>query len=74
MHKGGEILFRKELLKAKMVEKTINAETLADKLGINIATFYRKMNGESEFDRSELQLIKSILAINEQEMDAIFFA
>ena len=67
-------MFRKELLKAKMVEKTINAETLADKLGINIATFYRKMNGESEFDRSELQLIKSILAINEQEMDAIFFA
>lgn len=67
-------MFRTELLKAEMVKKKINADILSDKLGINTATFYRKMNGESEFDRSELQIIRNELNLSPDDMDAIFFA
>ena len=71
---GDRRVFKKELLKAKMVAKLVTNEDLANKLGINAVTLYRKMNGESEFNRSEMQIIKSVLSLNKSEMDAIFFA
>ena len=67
-------MFRAELLKAKMVANNINAEVLSDKLGINPATFYRKMSGESEFTRLELTIIRAVLKLTAADMDAIFFA
>lgn len=67
-------MFKPELLKSEMVKRKINADILSDKLGINIGTFYRKMNGESEFDRSELQIIRNVLNLSIDDMDAIFFA
>lgn len=67
-------MFKAELLKAQMVAKGINAEELADKIGINTITLYRKMNGKTEFTRSEMQIIKAIFNLNKGEMDAIFFA
>jgi predicted transcriptional regulator len=67
-------VFKAELLKAQMVAKGINAEELADKIGINTITLYRKMNGKTEFTRSEMQIIKAIFNLNKGEMDAIFFA
>lgn len=67
-------MFKKELLKSKMVAHGMKTEELADKLGINVLTLYRKLNGESEFTRSEMQNIKSVLKLNKGEMDNIFFA
>jgi len=67
-------MFRPELLKAKMVELHINADTLSDKLGINVTTLYRKINGDSEFNRNELNIIRDILNLSSDDMDAIFFA
>lgn len=66
-------MFKSELLKGKMVSKKINAEYLSDKLGINITTFYRKLSGESEFNRLEMNIIKNILSLTKDEMDSIFF-
>lgn len=67
-------MFKSELLKAKMVAKGVSAEELADKIGINTVTLYRKINGKTEFTRSEMQIIKSVFSLNKGEMDAIFFA
>lgn len=67
-------MFKPELLKSKMIESKITAEILADKLGINIATFYRKLGGVSEFTRNELSIIRDVLNLNSADMDAIFFA
>lgn len=67
-------MFRPELLKSKMVALKINADILSDKLGIDTATFYRKMKGESEFNRSEMQIIRTVLDLSSDDMDAIFFA
>lgn len=71
---GGIRMFKSELLKGEMVAKKIKAEYLADKIGINITTFYRKLGGESEFNRQEMNIIKNILHLNKDEMDAIFFS
>lgn len=67
-------MFKKELLQAQMVANGMKTEELADKLGINPLTLYRKLNGKTEFTRSEMQIIKSVFRLNKGEMDAIFFA
>lgn len=66
--------FKPELLKGKMVSQKINSEYLANVLGINITTFYRKLNHESEFDRQEMSIIRMVLNLNKNDMDSIFFA
>lgn len=37
------------------------------------ATLSRKMNGESDFTRSEIQLFRSELGLSAKEIDYIFF-
>lgn len=66
--------FVSELLKSQMVKNKINAESMSNELGINIATFYRKLNGESEFNRQEMGIIRNVLSLNKDDMDSIFFA
>lgn len=46
---------------------------LADVLGINPATLYRKMTGESDFTRAEMTLIKECLDLTFEEVEKIFF-
>ena len=62
------------ILKAKMVEQGITTEALADMLGINSTTLYRKMSGSSDFKRAEIQQITVLLKLNSNEMFRIFFA
>ena len=66
-------MFRPEYLKAKMAENKINADVLSDILGIDSSTFHRKMRGDSEFTRAEMQGIKHALYLSSDDMDAIFF-
>lgn len=66
--------FVPELLKSQMVKNKINAESMSNELGINMTTFYRKLNGESEFNRQEMGIIRNVLSLNKDDMDSIFFA
>ena len=66
--------FVPELLKSQMVKDKINAESMSNELGINMTTFYRKLNGESEFNRQEMGIIRNVLSLNKDDMDSIFFA
>lgn len=66
--------FRPELLKAQMVIQNKSANYLADKIGIDPATFSRKMKLESEFTRLEMGVLKSELNLSNADMDSIFFA
>lgn len=61
-------------LKAELVRKGISQKDLAVKLGIDVATLYRKMKGKSDFSRSELQIIRSILRLSDVQFEQIFFA
>lgn len=66
-------MFKPELLKGIMVSRKVKPEVLADKIGINTVTLYRKLKGQSEFNRQELNIIKFVLNLNSEDMDAIFF-
>lgn len=59
------------LLKGIMTAKGWNVETLAKVIGIDSATFYRKMAGKSEFTRDEIVAICKTLDTNPMP---IFFA
>lgn len=60
----------KFLGKVKEEGKTI--KDVANFLGLNVATLYRKMNGESDFYREEMQ--KLITYLNITNPMEIFFA
>lgn len=67
-------MFNRYKLKAKIVEKGFNLEQIAQKLGINPATMYRKMTLESDFTRNEIAILKEVLNLSIEEINAIFFA
>ena len=61
------------LLKAKMYEHGVTDQSMADLMGINVSTFYRKKTGESDFNREEIKLIKNRLNLTLEDVDRIFF-
>lgn len=67
-------MFDKNKLKAKIVEKGFTLEQIAQKLGINPATIYRKMAMESDFTRNEIALLKESLDLTIEDINTIFFA
>ena len=62
-------------LKAKLVENGYNVETMAEKIGMDRATLYRRLgsNGES-FTIGEADAISRELKLTGEEVNAIFFA
>ena len=49
-------------------------EDVAVMLGINPATLYRKINGQSDFTRQEIQTIRCAFNLDADTLDKIFFA
>ena len=66
-------MFNKDHFQAKYIEHGLNAADVAKIMGINPATLSRKMNGESDFTRNEIQLFRSELGLSARESDYIFF-
>lgn len=65
-------MFDKTRFKAQIVLAGITSKELAEKLGINESTLYRKINKDGNFTRDEINKLIEILNIeNPQE---IFFA
>ena len=67
-------MFNRDKLRGKMAEKRCTTEKMANYLGINPATLYRKTSGSSEFTRSEIQPVAALLDLSVQEITDIFFA
>lgn len=62
-------------LKGKMAENNMNVEQIANEIGINRTTFYRKLNsGGGQFTVSEIQGIVSTLKMSPDEALNIFLA
>lgn len=62
-------------LKGKIVEKGINVGVLAERIGIDRATLYRKINAEGKtITLHEADLIAKELELTCEEVNAIFFA
>lgn len=60
-------------LKGKIIEKGKSVESVSADLGINPATFYRKMKNNSFEIREACKLIE-ILSLTSEEVNAIFFS
>jgi hypothetical protein len=66
-------MFDKNLFKFHVNKSNVTMESIANKIGINAATLYRKINGESDFTRGEIQIIRMLLNLTADEADRIFF-
>lgn len=71
--KKGEFILDRYLLEYEMKTKGVTQKQLADFLGINKSTLIRKLSGESDFTRSEIQKSKHFLSLTPEEVDRIFF-
>lgn len=60
-------------LKGKIVEKGKSVESVSAELGINPATFYRKLKNNS-FEINEADKLVDILSLTNDEAVAIFFS
>ena len=65
-------MFDKKKFKAQVILSGKSLQEVAGILGINVATLYRKMNGESDFYRNEIHLLCEKLDI--ENPSEIFFA
>ena len=62
-------------LRGKIVEKNLSVDKLADEIGIDRATLYRRLNsGGENFLIKEADAITKILGLDCEEATAIFFA
>ena len=65
-------MFDEEKFRQVIKEKNVTLQEIADMLDINLVTLYRKMSGESDFYRNEIETIKNNLNIDNAL--EIFFA
>lgn len=69
---GGEMM-NVNLLKSKIVLKGKKIPSIANDLGISRTSLYRKLNGKSEFTRSEIARLIGILDLKKENAIEIFF-
>lgn len=62
-------------LKAKLVEVGMNVEELSEKIGMDRATFYRRLSSNGDtFSIKEADSIINELGLTKEEVNAIFFS
>ena len=62
------------ILKGKIVEKNVTQEAVADDIGMDRSTFYRKMKNEGkQFTVEEIQKLRKILELSNDDIIKIFF-
>ena len=71
--RGGLVLLNALKLKGKIVECNITIPLISNAIGIDTATFYRKLNANS-FSISEADKIAEVLGLTGDEATAIFFS
>lgn len=60
-------------LKAEIVRNGETVKSVALKLGMDRGTFYRKMNGVSDFTRADIQKLVEMLKLSGADAIRIFF-
>ena len=65
-------MFKKNEFRAILARKEISASEIAKELGIDPATLSRKISGQSDFYRNEIEKICRILELSPDETMQIF--
>ena len=74
MKKGGDGMTNVELLKEKVRKSGMTHTFIADRLGISRGSWYRKLNGSSQFTAVQIQILCGLLHITSlREKEDIFF-
>jgi transposase-like protein len=60
-------------LRGKMVEAGYSVESLANKIGVDKSTLYRKLDNGEKFTIGEAQKIRTTLDLTNDEAAVIFF-
>lgn len=66
-------MFNLNKFKIALLNAGKTQEDVANLLGINVSTLYRKTKGQSDFYRNEIQLIATFLNLEDEAVHSIFF-
>lgn len=73
--RGGERVVNINKLKGRIIECGMNVEKVAEIIGMDKSTLYRKINSNGEnFTIKEADLIANALKLTYHEVNAIFFS
>lgn len=67
-------MFKKNEFRAMLARKELSVSEVAKTLGIDPATLSRKISGQSDFYRNEIEKICQLLKLTPDETMQIFFA
>lgn len=67
-------MFNAHMFKYFVMKNGLSLEDIANSLGINPSTLYRKMRGDSDFTRTEITIIRDRLHLTNKDVTSIFFA
>lgn len=67
-------MFKKDLFRAKVMERGKTMRDAALAMGCSEATLSRKINGISDFTRNEIQLFRQAFGLSADDVENIFFA
>lgn len=71
--KGGNMSKEFNKLRGKFAERNMSQKQVAAQIGLNPSTMTRKMNGLSEFTRTEIVMISQLLDLTRDELNSVFF-
>lgn len=60
------------MLRGKIVEKGLNVESVAEKIGIDRSSLYRKLNDGEKMTLKEAVRIRALLDLTDEEATLIF--
>lgn len=67
-------MFDEKQFRIKLISAGFTVKDIAQVIGINETTLYRKIKGITDFSRNEMSIIKTFLKLNSDEFEKIFFA
>ena len=67
-------MFDRKKFHGRVIAEGYTLVTVSEKLGISPVTMTRKMSRNGDFTRSELQQLRSVLNLSDEDMNEIFFA
>lgn len=66
-------MFNEKLFRMALLREGVSLQQISELLDINLVTLYRKMRGNSDFYRDEIQQICDFLHLELREKEEIFF-
>ena len=69
---GGDWMFNEIEFRSLAIKKGIKIPQIAKAIGVSTPTLYRKMSGEGDFYRAEIQAICDLF--EEKDLNYIFFS